>query len=30
MAIPQMKKRKVEMVETEMGRMVPKADNTDK
>jgi len=26
MAIPQMKKKKVEMVETEMGRMVPKAD----
>ena len=25
MAIPQMKKKKVEMVETEMGRMVPKA-----
>ena len=24
MAIPQMKKKKVEMVETEMGRMVPK------
>ena len=25
MAIPQMKKKKVEMVETEMGRMVPRA-----